>query len=620
MKFLLTKFWKKRNGVIAAAAIFLILIHLILRFILRTEAEVYSFPLKAILFGGGLPLLYELILKMFRRKFSADFLAGLSIFSAFFLNEYLAGAIVVFMLSGGKALEDFALRNASSVLRALAKRMPSIAHRRTGKNIGEIAINDIKIGDILIIFPHEICPVDGVVTEGRGMMDEAYLTGEPFQISKTPGSEVISGSINGDTALTIKAEKIPEDSRYAKIVEVLRTSEKNKPNIRRLADRLGAWYGPLALAAACGAWVFSGDPVRFLAVLMVATPCPLLIGIPVAVIGSIALAAKRGIIVKNPAILEQIEECSIAIFDKTGTLTYGRPELSEIICALGFAEKDLLSLTATLERYSKHPLALAILEAAKKQNVPLYDAVEMREVPGQGLKGKVLEFEIQITGRKELSKLPISGSENLPSTAEGLECIIVIDGKYAALFRFRDTPRPEGLAFIKHLSPKHHLNRSMIISGDRESEVKYLAEKVGITEIYAGRSPEEKLVLVKAETLKAKTLYVGDGINDAPALMAATVGVAIGRNSDITSESAGAVVMGSSLAKIDELMHISHRMRMIALQSAIGGILLSFVGIILASTGYLTPVLGAMIQEGIDLLSILNALRAAFPPKALTDY
>ncbi len=612
--------WKKRNGIIAAASILLIAFHLILRFILRADSPVYEFPLGAILLAGGLPLLFELILKMFKREFSADFLAGLSIIAAFLLKEYLAGSIVVFMLSGGKALEDFALRNASSVLRALAKRMPSIAHRRTGKDVAEIAINDIKVGDTLMIFPHEICPVDGVVTEGRGMMDEAYLTGEPFQISKTPGSDVISGSINGDTALTIQAKKLPADSRYAKIVEVLRTSEKNKPSMRRLADRLGAWYGPLALAAAGGAWIFSGDPVRFLSVLMVATPCPLLIGIPVAVIGSIALAAKRGIIVKNPAILEQIDECSVAIFDKTGTLTYGQPELSEVICAPGYMEKELLSLTAALERYSKHPLAAAILDAVKKQNMPLHDAVEMSEVPGQGLRGTVAGCKIQVTGRKALTKLSIPGAEFLPSTAEGLECIILIDGKYAALLRFRDTPRPEGLAFIQHLSPKHHLNRAMIVSGDRESEVKYLADKVGITEIYAGKTPEEKLVIVKAETLKAKTLYVGDGINDAPALMAATVGVAIGRNSDITSESAGAVIMDSSLAKVDELMHISRRMKMIALQSAVGGILLSFIGIGLAFAGHLTPVAGAVLQEGIDLLSILNALRAALPPKALTDY
>lgn len=620
MKNLCAEFWKKRNAVIAWAALVLIVLHLILRFTFKTAPPIFNFPLQLLMIGGGLPLLGELIFKMFRREFGSDFLAGLSILAAFLLNEHLAGSIVVFMLSGGKTLEDFALHNASSVLQALAKRMPSTAHLRSGKSVTEIPIRDIKIGDSLMIWPHEICPVDGVVTEGRGMMDEAYLTGEPFKISKTPGSEVISGAINGDTALTIEAKKLPSESRYAKIVEVLQASEKNKPQIRRLADQLGAWYGPLALIAACGAWITSGDPVRFLSVLMVATPCPLLIAIPVAVIGSIALAAKQGIIIKNPAILEQIEECSVAIFDKTGTLTYGRPELSEIICVPGFAEKEILSLTATLERYSKHPLALAILDAAQKQNVPLSDAVEIHETPGHGLSGNVSGKNIQVTGRKSLLSLPVAGLDRLPETAEGLECVLVINGKFAALFRFRDTPRPEGLAFIRHLSPKHRLTRAMIISGDRESEVRYLADKVGITEIYAEKNPEEKLAIVKEQTLRAKTLYVGDGINDAPALMTATVGVAIGKNSDITSESAGAVVMDSSLTKVDELMHISRQMRAIALQSAVGGMLLSSIGIFLAYTGHLTPVAGALIQEGIDLLSIFNALRAAFPPKKLTDY
>ncbi len=610
----------KKNGLIAAAAIFLIALHLVLRFGLQANPKACDFPLEVLLFAGGLPLLYELLQKLIGREFSSDFLAGAALAASVFLHEYLAGAIVVFMLSGGRALEDFALRNASSVLRALAKRMPSVAHGRRGKETVEISVKDIRIGDVLVVFPHEICPVDGVVLEGSSLMDEAYLTGEPFQIDKTPGSSVISGAVNGETALTIQATKLAADSRYAKIVEVLRNSEQNKPRIRRLADRIGAYYTPVALTIACGAWVVSGDAVRFLSVLMIATPCPLLIAIPVAILGSISLAAKQGIVVKNPAILEQIDECGVAIFDKTGTLTYGQPQLSEILCAPGYTEEKLLGLAATLERYSKHPLAHAVLKAAQQRKIALSDASEIHEVPGQGLKGLVSGHEIQVTGRNVLSKQSFSGSEHLPPTAAGLECAVLIDGSYAALLRFRDTPRPEGLAFIQHLSPKHNLDRALIISGDRESEVRYLAEKVGITEIYAEQSPEEKLALVRAETLKAKTLYVGDGINDAPALMAATVGVAIGRNSDITSESADAVVLESSLAKIDELMHISRRMRTIALQSALGGIILSLAGIFLAAAGHLTPVWSAVIQEGIDLLSILNALRAALPPKALTDY
>lgn len=617
MKKWLAKFWAKKSDIIAVVSIALMAIHFILRFALSSTEKVFDFPLIFLLLAGGAPLLLELIQKISKREFGADFLAGIAIIASFLLHEYLAGAIVVFMLSGGRALENFALRNASSVLKALANRMPSVAHCRKEKEVSDISIQDIKIDDILLVYPHEICPVDGVVIEGSGRMNEAYLTGEPFEIDKAPGSDVISGSINGAAALTIRTTKLAADSRYAKIVEVLKTSEQNKPRIRRLADLLGSYYTPIALTVAFIAWAASGDAIRFLAVLMIATPCPLLIGIPVAVIGSIALAAKRGIIIKNPAVLEQIEECSVAIFDKTGTLTYGQPQVSEILCAPHYEEKELLSFAAALERYSKHPLAHAIVDAAQKQSVSLLDASEIHEVPGEGLKGIVSGRKLQITGRNNPS---LANAEYLPATAAGLECILMVDEKYAAVFRFRDTPRPEGFAFIQHLSPKHHLNRAIIISGDRESEVRYLAEKVGITEIHAEKSPEEKLVIVKAETLKAKTIYAGDGINDAPALMAATVGIAIGRNSDITSESAGAVIMDSSLQKVDELMHISRRMRNIALQSAIGGIVLSFIGIYFAATGNLSPVWGGILQEGIDLLAILNALRAAFPPKTLTDY
>ncbi len=612
--------WEKRNCLIAALALLAIALHLLFRFALRTDAQIYRFPLLVTLFVGGLLLLYELAQRLLKREFGSDFLAGISIVASVLLGEYLAGAILVLMFSGGNALEDYAVRNASSVLGVLAKRMPSTAHRRQGLQVVDIQVSDIAIGDTLVVFPHEICPVDGGVVEGHGMMDESYLTGEPFQMDKTPGSSVISGAINGDIALVIHATKRAVDSRYAKIVEVLRVSEQNKARLRRLADRLGAYYTPLALAAACTAWALSHDPIRFLAVLVIATPCPLLIAIPVAVIGSISLAAKRGIVIKNPAILEQIEECGTAIFDKTGTLTYGQPQLSEIICAPDYGEKELLSWAASLERYSKHPLARAIVEAAQKEGIALHEASEIHEVPGEGLKGVVSGHWVQIVGRNLLTKTSFAGSEHLPPTAAGLECAVMVDRTYAATFRFRDTLRPEGVSFIKHLSPKHHLHRAIVVSGDRESEVRYLAEKVGISEVYAEKSPEEKLAIVKAETRKTKTLFVGDGANDAPALMAATVGIAIGRNSDITSQAAGAVVMESSLTKVDELMHISRRMRSIALQSAIGGIALSLVGMLVAASGHLTPVAGAIVQEGIDLLSVLNALRAALPPKELSDF
>jgi P-type E1-E2 ATPase len=330
--------------------------------------------------------------------------------------------------------------------------------------------------------------------------------------------------------------------------------------------------------------VLSGESVRFLSVLVIATPCPLLLAIPIAIIGSISLCARRAIIVKSPVVLEQIAGCRTAIFDKTGTLTYGEPKLTEQLVATGFDAKEVLTLVASLERYSKHPLARAILAAAKETGIQIPEASNVGEQPGQGLRGTVNGRSVGITSRNKLLEQKVAGADQLAPLAGGLECVVVVDQRYAAAYRFRDAPRAESRSFVNHLGPNHHFDRVMLVSGDRESEVRYLAEQVGITEVHAQQSPEQKLALVRAETLKAKTLYVGDGINDAPAMMAATVGMAIGQNSDITAEAAGVVIMDNSLKKVDEFMHISRRMRVIALQSAVGGMALSVVGMAFAAT------------------------------------
>jgi heavy metal translocating P-type ATPase len=610
---------KRKTSVIAALSITAILLHVVLRFGFGTTPSVYQIPLLVTLILGGLPLLWDLLRKLWKREFGSDLLGGISIITSVLLGEYLAGSIIVLMLAGGEALESYALRSASSVLAALAKRMPSVAHRKRASEIVDVALKEVAVGDTLVIYPHDICPVDGEVIEGHGVMDESYLTGEPFQITKTTGSTVISGAINGESALTIRTTKLAADSRYAKIMEVMRESEAKRPQLRRLGDRLGAIYTPVALIVAIVAWAMSGEAIRFLAVLVIATPCPLLLAIPIAIIGSISLCARRAIIVKSPVVLEQIAECRTAIFDKTGTLTYGEPKLTEQLTASGFEPKEVLTLVASLERYSKHPLARAILAAAKEAGIQLPEATEVGEQPGQGLRGTVSQHQLQITSRNKLIAQKVAGSDQLPPLAGGLECVVVIDQRYAAALRFRDAPRAESRSFVHHLGPKHHFDHVMIVSGDRESEVRYLAEQVGISEIYAQQSPEQKLALVRAETTKAKTLYVGDGINDAPAMMAATVGMAIGQNSDVTAEAAGVVIMDNSLTKVDEFMHISRRMRIIALQSAVGGMALSLIGMGFAAAGYLSPVNGAIAQEVIDVLAVLNALRAAFPPKVIHD-
>jgi len=478
---------------IAAGMIAAMMVKLLLH-----DPHILNIVLLVAIAGASVPLLLSLAQQVFKGNFSVDILALLSIVTSLVLGQYWVAAIVVLMLSGGQALEGFATRRASSVLNALAKRMPQTAHR-AGTAVEDVSIDTIVVGDELLIYPHEICPVDGLVVSGQGSMDESYLTGEPFLIAKAPGANVLSGSINGNVALTIRATKIASDSRYAKIVEVLHASEENGPQIQRLGDRLGSWYTPMAITIALASWYFSGQSERFLAVLVIATPCPLLISIPVAIIGAISVGAKLGIIIKDPSILEKMDTCHTLIVDKTGTLTYGKPTVTSIDCFGGTTRETALQYVASLERYSKHPLASAVLAAAEK-------------------------------GKLELVEL------------------------------------------------------------------------------------------VRETTLQGRTLYIGDGINDAPAMMAATAGIALGVNSDITSEAAGAVILQSSLVSVDQLMHIGRRMRGIALVSAVGGMGLSLIGMAGASFGLITPIQGAVAQEVIDLLSILNSLRMILPTGSLTDF
>lgn len=601
---------------IAMLAIATILLHLVLRYLFHASRTAWQSPLIVALIAGGIPLILPLTRKLLAWEFGSDHLAGISIITSVLLGEYLVGVIVILMLSGGTALDQFASRRASSVLDALAKRMPQVAHKKVGANLSDVKLANVTIGDVLVVFPHEICPVDGVVIEGRGKMNEAYLTGEPFEIEKVPGSQVLSGAVNGDVALHISAEKFAVDSRYARIMHVMQDAEQRRPHIRRLGDKLGAWYTPIALALASMAWALTGESHRFLAVVVVATPCPLLIAIPVAVIGAISLAARRGIIIKNPAVLEQIDRCRTLIFDKTGTLTYGKPTLSEILCAPGFAERDVLQAVGSLERYSKHPLSVAIQEAVEKAHLPALTVSEISERPGEGLRGTVGERKVWITGR---NRVPDSKLE-LPPIASGLECVVFLDGVYAATFRFDDSPRTESRSFVKHLRPRHSVSRVLIVSGDRDEAVRHLAEQVGIKDVHSSKSPEDKVIIVRREAAQAPTLFLGDGINDAPAMQAATVGIAFGVQSDITSEAADAVILETSLSRVDELIHIARHMRRIALESAIGGMALSAIGMIFAALGYLPPIGGAITQEIIDLLAVLNAVRVALPAHHLTDF
>lgn len=586
------------------------LLSILLHFVFHSDM-----PLLLLIAVAGTPLVVHIGFKCLRGNLGADMLGAIELVTAVLLSQYLAAALIVLMLAGGQALETYAVRRASSVLRELASRMPSMAHRRRGSHMEEIPIADIRLDDVIIVHPHETCPVDGVILEGHGSMDESYLTGEPYRVSKAPGASVLSGAINGESVLAVQASKLPADSRYAKIMGVMQDAEQKRPKLRRLGDQLGAGFALFALCVAGIVWLVTKDALRFLSVLVIATPCPLIIAIPITIIGAISLCARRGIIIKDPVLLERLPTCRTAIFDKTGTLTYGKPALVELVPAPGYGHDAILAMTASLERYSRHPLALSIVQAAEAAHCVLQEATQVSEKPGQGLNGMVDGKQVAVTHRKKLSPALLA---QLPPARPGMECVVLVDDALAATFYFRDMPRAEGRSFITHLAPMHQFRKVMLLSGDRASEVEYLASLIGITETYASQSPEQKIARVTAEVALAPTLFMGDGINDAPALAVATVGIAFGQQS-VTAEAAGAVIMESSLEKVDELMHISLRLRRIALQSAIGGMVCSLVGMAFAAAGYISPVQGAFLQEAIDVLAILNALRLTLQPRIAVD-
>ncbi len=583
-----------------------IIIHLILRV---WDAKFAVWPLIPIIALGAIPLVAEILAKAMRKDVGADILAGISIVAAFILGEYLACVLVMLMLAGGQALEAFALGKASSVLQELASRMPNLARRKVGDQIEEIDLQEIKLDDLMVVAPHDTCPADGVIVEGHGFMDESYLTGEPYRVAKAPGSNVISGAVNGESVLLMRVERLPKDSRYARIIGVMQEAEQKRPKLRRLGDQLGAIFAPISLLLAIGAWIISSDPMRFLSVLVIATPCPLLIAIPVALISAISMAARRGIIINDPLVLERLPTCRTAIFDKTGTLTYGLPVLTEILPAEGFVKDEILRKVASLEQYSKHPLASAIIDAASKLHLYSAEAKRVSEKPGLGLMGVVEDAEIAITGRHQILLIEPELEKIIPPLSSGLECMVLINGRFAACMRFRDAPRSDSRSFVSHLGPFHSFEKVMLVSGDRASEVAYLAAQLGIENALASQSPEQKLNTVREETKKAPTLFMGDGINDAPALRVATVGIAFGQPSSATREAAGAVVMENSLSKVDELLHLSRNMRRIALQSAIGGMALSMIGMGFATVGLISPVFGALFQQAVDAAAILNAMR-----------
>lgn len=563
----------------------------------------------------GAPVVVETIRGILRGQLAADIVAALAITAAVVLNDPLPGLVVVLMQSGGEGLERYAEGRASTAVRDLEEQAPRMAHRIRDAGIEDISAEAVEVGDSLLVRPGEMIPCDGVVTDGSSEVDASRITGEPLPISAQPGMALLSGSLNGDAPLTLRATRISRESQYARIVELVRTAQASKSPLQRLADRYAVWFTPLTLAVAALAFLLSGDRTRILAVLVVATPCPLILATPVAIIGGINSAARRQIVIRNGTALEQLGRVRVGIFDKTGTLTIGVPAVERITSAGGFDECEVLRLVAAVEQNSGHLLARTVVDEALARGLSIPPASEVREAAGQGVVGMVEGRTVAVGSMHYLRALAPAAHPALAALAHsdaGLVSFATVDGEAAGKIEYADRLRPGLVPFFARLKGLG-IERLILLSGDHAPHVATVARLVGITEARGELLPADKVRVVDELNAQGlRTLMVGDGINDAPALSSATVGVALaGHGGGITAEAADAVILVDDLDRVADAVHISQRTLRIAHQSIWVGLGLSGAFMVVAAFGHVAPTIGAFIQEGIDVAVILNAIRAS---------
>lgn len=557
-----------------------------------------------------IPLLWGMIQDVRMGTYGVDILAATAIISSVLFHEYWAGIIIVFMLTGGEALEDYAERRAQAELSDLLERAPTKAHILRGRKEIDVPVGKVQVGDKLIIKPGEVVPVDALIVEGTSDIDESSLTGESLPVSKKVGDQLLSGSITVDGALTVKALHTAADSQYSQIVKLVKSAQASRPPFVRLADRYSVPFTLLAFTIAFGAWALSGDSLRFLQVLVVATPCPLILGAPIALISGMSRASKHGIIMKNGAALEQLAAAKTIAFDKTGTLTEGKPVVKKIQTYGSLKADTVLGLAAALEQNSQHILAQAIVQYAQKKHIKVPKAKQVTEVPGRGLEAHVRGYDV-IVGRLSLMKerdvkIPKAFKANsLESTA----ALVAIDGELAGTIMFEDRIRPESKSTLKRLKALN-IKHLVMVTGDNLVTARQVAKQLGIKDVVAEALPVDKLQAVENVDYKP-TAFVGDGVNDAPVLAASDVGVALGaRGSTAASESADVVIMTDDLGQVVRGVEISRRTLFIAKQSIFIGIGMSVILMFIFATGKFKPVYGAVIQEVVDVVVMLNALRA----------
>jgi heavy metal translocating P-type ATPase len=567
----------------------------------------------------GAPLVIQTGREIASGRFAVDLVATLAILLALALGQPLAGLVIVLMQSGGEALERYAERKATDAVRALEEAAPRFAHRIVDGSIEDIEAGEVQVGDTLLIRPGELIPCDGVVIGGRSHVDVSAVTGELLPVTAEKDTRLLSGSLNQESPLDIQATALASESQYARIVELVRSAQASKAPLQRLADRYSIWFTPLTILACAIAFLVTHDPIRVLAILVVATPCPLLLAAPVAIIGGINSAARSQIIMRNGTALENLGKISAVVFDKTGTVTVGRPRVRRVIRTGDQEEREILRLAGGVEQGSSHLLARTLVEAASEQHLPLPTATEIHEESGRGVSGLVEGHAVTIGAPSyAIDRYPSVADHlmELADSGQGLRAYVVIDGRLAGIVEYADEIRPHAAELLSALRDLG-IGRTVLLSGDQPENVRSVATALGIRDAAGDLLPEQK-VRVILDLLAAGQFVgmVGDGTNDAPALSAATVGIALaGHGGGITAEAADVVILIDDLSRVAWAIRISRRTMRIARQSIWFGLGLSAAAAGIATLGGIAPVQGALLQEIIDVAVILNALRASSPEK-----
>ncbi len=569
------------------------------------------------LVGAGFPVVLRTIQAALKGKYATDVVASLSIVTAAIIGEPFAGLVIVLMQTGGEALEKFAERRASAAVSELEKAAPRIAHKLTSTSgLVDVPVDQIEPGDVFLVRPGELIPCDGIVLSGISEIDASQLTGEAIPVQAQKGTSLMSGSLNTHGVLSVRASARASESQYSRIVELVRTAQASKSPLQRLADRYAVWFTPLTLAVCAVTFFFTNSWVVVLAVLVVATPCPLILATPVAIIGGINRAARRKIIMRHGAALENLSNARVAVFDKTGTLTIGKPQVGRVTVLPGFAEEKVLTYAAGVEIGSSHLLARVVVEEAEKLYGKLPEATQHRESPGEGLVGVVNGIEVVVGSRAFVSTkatAPLEAFDDVERGEAGLRAYVLMSGLPAGIIEYADALRPELMEFLAVLK-RLGITRQVLLSGDRAANAKAVGEMAGMNEIHGELLPADKAAIVSRIRARGDVvMMVGDGTNDAPALSAADVGVALaGHGGGVTSEAADVVILVDDLSKVGEAVAISRRTMRVARQSIGAGLVLSGIAMVFAAFGYIPPTTGALLQEGIDVAVILNALRASW--------